>query len=115
MAVRMVDKLSIKTPSILTLCGNLSGGNRQKVSLAKWLERKPDVLVLENPTQGIDVGTREELYQFFDDMRKTGQSLIIISSDWDEVSRLCDRVFQVSGRVSEVSAAAEDSHVVGKK
>jgi ABC-type sugar transport system ATPase subunit len=116
MAVRMVEKLSIKTPSILTLCGNLSGGSRQKVSLAKWLARKPEVLVLENPTLGIDVGTREELYEFFDDMRQTGQSIILISSDWDEVSRVCDRVFQVSGgRIGEVSAVAEDSRLVDEK
>jgi ABC-type sugar transport system ATPase subunit len=112
MALRMTKKLNIKTPGILTLCGNLSGGNRQKVSLAKWLVRRPDVLVMENPTLGIDVGTREELYGFLGEMRQNGQSFILISSDWDEVSRLCDRVYQMSGgKISQISAVSEDVHV----
>jgi putative multiple sugar transport system ATP-binding protein len=93
--------LSIKTPSIEQKVVNLSGGNQQKVSVAKWLFVSPDVLILDEPTRGIDVGAKYEIYMIMSDLVKQGMSIIMISSELPEVLGMSDRVYVVSaGRIA---------------
>jgi putative multiple sugar transport system ATP-binding protein len=89
--------LNIKTPSIQQTVRNLSGGNQQKVSLAKWLFAKPDVLILDEPTRGIDVGAKFEIYTIMNRLVQQGMSIIMISSELPEVLGMSDRVYVVSG------------------
>ncbi len=87
-----VDKLRIKTPSIDQIVGNLSGGNQQKVGIAKWLAKDADVLIFDEPTRGIDVGAKEEIYGLLDELAREGKTIIVISSDLPEVLRVSDRI-----------------------
>jgi len=89
--------LNIKTPSVEQKVGNLSGGNQQKVSLAKWLFVKPDILILDEPTRGIDVGAKYEIYTIMTRLVQEGMSIIMISSELPEVLGMSDRVYVVSG------------------
>jgi len=89
------DKLSIKAPSIETWVYNLSGGNQQKVVLAKWLMAKPKILILDEPTRGIDVGAKYEIYMIMNEMKKSGVGIIMISSELPEVLGMCDRVLVI--------------------
>lgn len=89
---KYVDKLKVKTPSIKHLVGNLSGGNQQKVGLAKWLMAHPKVLVCDEPTRGIDVGSKVEIYKLIADLAKSGIGIIVISSELPEIIGLCHRV-----------------------
>jgi putative multiple sugar transport system ATP-binding protein len=88
--------LNIKTPSIEQKVVNLSGGNQQKVSVAKWLFVNPDVLILDEPTRGIDVGAKYEIYMIMSELVKQGMSIIMISSELPEVLGMSDRVYVVS-------------------
>ena len=88
--------LNIKTPSIEQTVGNLSGGNQQKVSLAKWLFVKPNVLILDEPTRGIDVGAKFEIYTIMNELVEQGMSIIMISSELPEVLGMSDRIYVVS-------------------
>jgi putative multiple sugar transport system ATP-binding protein len=93
--------LNIKTPSIEQKVGNLSGGNQQKVSLAKWLFVKPGLLILDEPTRGIDVGAKYEIYTIMARLVQEGMSIIMISSELPEVLGMSDRVYVVSaGRIT---------------
>lgn len=87
-----VQALSIKTPSVHQLVRNLSGGNQQKVVLAKWLGASTDVLILDEPTRGIDVGAKQEIYRIMVGLTKQGKSIIMISSDMPELLGMSDRV-----------------------
>lgn len=87
-----IDALSIKTPSIDTITNSLSGGNQQKVVLAKWLTSKPKVLILNEPTRGIDVGAKAEIYNLVNELSKQGLSFIMVSSELPEVMAMSDRV-----------------------
>ncbi|HEY89580.1 MAG TPA: sugar ABC transporter ATP-binding protein [Thermoflexia bacterium] len=89
--------LSIKTPSVEQKVGNLSGGNQQKVSLAKCLFVKPDILILDEPTRGIDVGAKYEIYTIMNRLVQEGMSIIMISSELPEVLGMSDRIYVVSG------------------
>ena len=89
--------LNIKTPSIEQTVGNLSGGNQQKVSLAKWLFAKPGILILDEPTRGIDVGAKYEIYTIMNRLVQEGMSIIMISSELPEILGMSDRVYVVSG------------------
>jgi ABC-type sugar transport system ATPase subunit len=103
MAERIVEKLEIKAPSVGTDCYALSGGNKQKVSVGKWLERNPDILLLADPTIGIDVGAREDIYEVLLEMKKSGISMILVSDEPKEYSILCDRIMLVmEGRIQKV-------------
>ena len=73
------------------LITSLSGGNQQKVVLAKWLSAKPDILVFDNPTQGVDVGAKEEIYDIILHLAEEGVAIVILSSEAQEIIRLCDR------------------------
>lgn len=93
--------LDIKTPTIEQKVNNLSGGNQQKVSLAKWLFVKPDILILDEPTRGIDVGAKYEIYTIMTDLVKKGMSIIMMSSELPEILGMSDRVYIVaSGRLA---------------
>lgn len=85
--------MQIKTPSILQLAGNLSGGNQQKIVLSRWVYADPDLLILDEPTRGIDVGAKYEIYTIINDLVKNGKSVIVISSELPEVLGLSDRIY----------------------
>lgn len=87
-----VDKLALKTPSIHQLVRNLSGGNQQKVVIAKWLVRNCDILIFDEPTRGIDVGAKSEIYKLMNRLASEGKSIIMISSEMPELLRMSDRV-----------------------
>ena len=96
-----IEKLRIKTPSTETKVASLSGGNQQKVVLAKWMLRHPKVLILNEPTRGIDVGAKAEIYRLIDDFCKQGLGVIIVSSEMAEVMSMSDRIYVVhNGRIS---------------
>lgn len=86
------DKLNVKTPSINTVTQNLSGGNQQKVILAKWLMQDCDILLLDEPTQGIDVMSKEEIYKLIHEITTLGKSVIVVSSELQELLRICDNI-----------------------
>ncbi|MBI9050310.1 MAG: ATP-binding cassette domain-containing protein [Anaerolineaceae bacterium] len=90
------NSLNIKTPSVEQLVNNLSGGNQQKVSVAKWLFVGPDILILDEPTRGIDVGTKFEIYTIMNKLVQQGMSIIMISSELPEILGMSDRIYIVS-------------------
>jgi putative multiple sugar transport system ATP-binding protein len=95
------NSLNIKTPTVEQTVLNLSGGNQQKVSVAKWLFVQPDILILDEPTRGIDVGAKFEIYTIMTRLVEEGMSIIMISSELPEVLGMSDRVYIVSsGRIS---------------
>ncbi|MGB8982056.1 MAG: ATP-binding cassette domain-containing protein [Anaerolineales bacterium] len=95
------ESLNIKTPSVEQKVSNLSGGNQQKVSLSKWLFVKPEVLILDEPTRGIDVGAKFEIYTIMNRLVQQGMSIIMISSELPEILGMSDRVYIVSaGRIT---------------
>lgn len=104
------EKLAIKTPSVKQPVGSLSGGNQQKVILARWLYTKPRVLILDEPTKGIDVGSKSEIHRMISDLARQGIAIILISSECDEVMRISDRiiVFHKGKIVNEVQRADFD-------
>ncbi len=100
--------LNIKTPSVEQIVGNLSGGNQQKVCLGKWLFVKPDLLILDEPTRGIDVGAKYEIYTIMNRLVEQGMSIIMISSELPEIMGMSDRVYIVSaGRITGELPIAE--------
>ncbi len=93
-------KLNTKTPSVQQNVGNLSGGNQQKVLLAKWMYADPDILILDEPTRGIDVGAKYEIYCIINDLVAEGKSVLMISSELPEVLGMCDRIYVLNeGRI----------------
>ncbi|MGO2147906.1 L-arabinose ABC transporter ATP-binding protein AraG [Halomonas sp.] len=87
-----IQQLSVKTPSYRAPIGKLSGGNQQKVILARWLAEEIDLFVMDEPTRGIDVGARRDIYSLLYDLAEQGKSIVVISSDLAEVSSICDRI-----------------------
>jgi ribose transport system ATP-binding protein len=103
-----VKTLRIKTPSIAQTAKNLSGGNQQKVVIAKWLVKDCDILIFDEPTRGIDVGAKEEIYRLLNDLAQQGKSIIMISSELPEVLRMSHRILVMSeGRITGQLSAAE--------
>lgn len=96
MVKHYVDAFSIKVTSGEQLVGNLSGGNQQKVVLGKWLANKPKVIILDEPTRGIDVGSKSEIYRIVNQLAGEGVSIILVSSELPEVINMCDRVYIMS-------------------
>jgi ribose transport system ATP-binding protein len=92
LAGRMSDKLRVRTPHLRQTVALLSGGNQQKVVLAKWLARTPRVLILDEPTRGIDVGAKSEIYGLMDQLAQEGIAVLMISSDLEEILGMSDRV-----------------------
>ena len=98
-----VKNLSIRTPSIDQMVKNLSGGNQQKVVIGKWLTRETDVLIFDEPTRGIDVGAKDEIYKLLQELASQGKSIIMISSELPEVLRLSDRIaVMCDGRITGI-------------
>jgi ribose transport system ATP-binding protein len=101
-ARRMIRDLAIRTPNPFRPAGLLSGGNQQKVVLAKWLSTSADVFLLDEPTQGVDVGTKEEIYRLIRDIAAAGKGVLVVSSDLEEVLQIADRVLAIRrGRIVE--------------
>lgn len=99
-AVEYKEKLKTKCPTVEQLVGNLSGGNQQKVLLAKWMFADPDVLILDEPTRGIDVGAKYEIYCIINQLVAEGKSVVMISSELPEVLGMCDRIYVMNeGRI----------------
>ena len=100
---RYVQRIHIKTPSIRQLIRNLSGGNQQKVIIAKWLIRNCDLLIFDEPTRGIDVGAKSEIYKLMTELVQQGKSIIMISSELPEVLRMSDRIAcMCEGRLTKI-------------
>ena len=91
-AQQYVDLLKTKTPGVDQLVVNLSGGNQQKVVIAKWLVRNCDILIFDEPTRGIDVGAKSEIYHLMNELVAQGKSIIMISSEMTEILRMSDRI-----------------------
>jgi ribose transport system ATP-binding protein len=107
-SAELVSALRIRTPSVEQTAKNLSGGNQQKVVIAKWLAKDCDVLIFDEPTRGIDVGAKEEIYALLNELAGQGKSIIMISSELPEVLRMSHRVVVMSeGRVTGELSAAE--------
>ncbi|MFD1695873.1 multiple monosaccharide ABC transporter ATP-binding protein [Roseibium aestuarii] len=106
-AERYREALAIRTPSVFQKAMNLSGGNQQKVVLAKWLFTEPDVLILDEPTRGIDVGAKYEIYTIINELAAEGKGVIMISSEMPELLGMCDRIYVMNEGelVGELSAA----------
>ena len=89
-------RLNVRTPSIEQIVGNLSGGNQQKVVLGKWIFADPEILILDEPTRGIDVGAKFEIYKIINQLAETGKSVIMISSELPELIGMCDRIYTLN-------------------
>jgi putative multiple sugar transport system ATP-binding protein len=102
------ESMNIKAPSIEQKVGNLSGGNQQKVSFAKWLFVSPKLLILDEPTRGIDVGAKYEIYTIINDLISKGLSIIMISSELPEILGMCDRIYVMAeGKMTGVLSSEE--------
>jgi putative multiple sugar transport system ATP-binding protein len=100
-ASRYREDLNIKAPSVDVVTGNLSGGNQQKVVLSKWIFTDADVLILDEPTRGIDVGAKYEIYTIINSLANAGKAVIMISSELPELIGMCDRIYTIcEGRVT---------------
>ncbi len=113
-AVEYKDKLKTKTPSVEQNVGNLSGGNQQKVLLAKWMFADPDILILDEPTRGIDVGAKYEIYCIINDLVAEGKSVIMISSELPEVLGMSDRIYimNASHMVGELNSSEATQEII---
>ena len=111
-AEKWTQALSTKTPSVRQQVSNLSGGNQQKVVLAKWLQRDCDILIFDEPTRGIDIGAKQEIYELLGRLTKAGKSIIMISSEMEEILRMSDRIVvmcdgRITGVMNNVEATQE--------
>lgn len=103
------EKINIKTPSINQIVSNLSGGNQQKVALSKWLFTNPEILILDEPTRGIDVGAKFEIYSLINDLVEAGMSIIMISSELPELLAMSDRIYVVAEGIVTGELSREDA------
>jgi putative multiple sugar transport system ATP-binding protein len=102
--------MNIKAPSVAAVTGKLSGGNQQKVVLSKWMFSDPDVLILDEPTRGIDVGAKFEIYTIIARLAAEGKAVIVISSELPELLGICDRIYTLSaGHITGEVPIAEAS------
>jgi len=113
-AEKYVQKLNTKTPSVKQIVRNLSGGNQQKVVIAKWLIRDSQILIFDEPTRGIDVGAKSEIYKLIHELAEEGKSIIVISSELPEVLRLADRIYVMcEGHITgEVPAGTSQEEIM---
>jgi len=108
-AEKYVKDIDIKTPSIFQQVGNLSGGNQQKVQVGKWLFSDPKILILDEPTRGIDVGAKYEIYTIINDLVAQGMSILIISSELPEILGMCDRIYVIAEGVQTAEFDIKDA------
>ena len=109
-----IEKLSIKTPSMKEHISNLSGGNQQKVIVSRWLANDPDILIMDEPTRGIDVGAKHEIYEIMADLAKQGKAIIMISSEMAELLGMSDRVYvmcngKLTGELNQENEMTQES------
>ena len=90
---KYIDMMATKTPSQDQKIGNLSGGNQQKVMIGRWLATSPKILILDEPTRGVDVGAKAEIYGIMNELAKQGMSIIMISSELPEILNMSDRIY----------------------
>ena len=96
-----VERLAVKTPSLDEQVRNLSGGNQQKVVLAKWLATRPKVLLLDEPTRGIDINAKKEIYAIIDELARSGLGVVMVSSELPEILAIADRILVLAdGRLT---------------
>lgn len=108
MAMRIMEKLRIRAAGLEAAIATLSGGSKQKVTVGKWFERSPEILLIEDPTIGIDVGSREDIYETMIEMKSRGISMILVSDDPKEYATLCDRIVAIrQGRVERILSNTE--------
>ena len=105
-----VRKLNIKLAHLDMPITSLSGGNQQKVVLAKWLEANSRIIIFDNPTQGIDIGAKSEIYEVIMQLAKEGKGIIILSSEFSEILRVCDRVIVMFHGEKTVELARQDAN-----
>jgi methyl-galactoside transport system ATP-binding protein len=104
---KSIEILRVKTPSSSTSIAHLSGGNQQKVILARWLLTDPDILILDEPTRGIDVGAKYEIYSLIAELARRGKAIIMISSEMPELLGMSDRILVMcDGRMTEIVDAS---------
>ena len=109
-AEKMRKEMGTKTPSVEQKVGNLSGGNQQKALLGKWMFTEPDILIMDEPTRGIDVGAKYDIYCLMNQMVAQGKSVIMISSEMPELLGMCDRIYVMNeGKVLAELNAQETS------
>ncbi|WEK52095.1 MAG: sugar ABC transporter ATP-binding protein [Candidatus Kaistia colombiensis] len=113
-ARQAVESMSVKTPSIRQRISLLSGGNQQKVVVGKWLTMQTRVLLLDEPTRGIDIGAKREIYKLIDDLAKSGLAILLVSSELPEILGLCDRILVLNNGqvVGELSGDASEAEVI---
>ena len=109
----IAKRLNVKAANMQTQMYTLSGGNQQKVILAKWMLREPKVLILDEPTRGIDVGAKHEIYKLINEMIKDNMSVILISSELTELLGMCDRIYvmrngRIAGELSKDEISSEN-------
>lgn len=103
----VIDSMRVKTPTQKTLIKSLSGGNQQKVIIGRWLLTDPEILLLDEPTRGIDVGAKYEIYQLILDLANRDKGVIIVSSELPELLGICDRIMVMSnGRLAGIDDTA---------
>ena len=112
LAQKYKEQLRIKTPSLSQLVKNLSGGNQQKVIVAKWLAAEAELIILDEPTRGIDVGAKQEIYRLMNELVKAGKTIMLITSEMEELIGMSDRILvmadgQITGEVSKESFEQE--------
>ena len=110
---KFIDSMKIKIPHQEQLAKNLSGGNQQKVVLAKWLQRNCDIIIIDEPTRGIDVGAKYEIYMLINELAAQGKAIIMISSELPEVLGMSDRIMvmregEISAEVTDVENATQE-------
>ena len=110
--LRYVDQIKIKIADPEQITGTLSGGNQQKVVLAKWLQRNAEVIIFDEPTRGIDVGAKYEIYQLINQLATEGKAILMISSELPEVLGMSDRILvmnegRVTGEITDVAQATQ--------
>jgi rhamnose transport system ATP-binding protein len=113
LAEALVQKFGVKTPSVDDPAGNLSGGNQQKVALARWLATEPTVIILDEPTQGVDIGAKAEIHKLICDLAASGLAIIMISSELPEVLGMADRIVVMHG--GEVTGTLERSEATQER
>jgi ribose transport system ATP-binding protein len=111
-AAQAIEALAIRVASPMVEVGSLSGGNQQKVLLSRWLETKPRVLILDEPTRGVDVGAKQEIYRIIDNLAKAGVAILVISSEMPEVMGIADRILVMREGVIEGEVGGHSGHAI---
>ena len=107
-AISMIERLTIRTPGHRIRVANLSGGNQQKVVFAKWLNRQPEIMILDEPTRGVDVGAKLEIGELIESLADSGTSVLLVTSEIEEMVALADRVAVLRNGVIAAEMQGDD-------